>query len=122
MEPHSHRRHEGIIGDNAIELLREIQISIDALSDRQNAFDQRVSACKAGEDAQHTIIMRAFPDGPENHREAHEAMIRASAAQEKFWSELRVDIAKKGIMGVLVIICGLILAGAAAKFGLVVKP
>lgn len=62
-------------------------------------------------------IAYAFPDGPEAHRAAHEAMIRASAAQERFWVELKLDIAKKGLWGVLVIIAGLVLVGAAAKTG-----
>lgn len=62
-------------------------------------------------------ITHAFPDGPEAHRSAHEAMIKASAAQERFWAELRLDIAKKGLWGLLVIVCGLVLVGAAAKIG-----
>ncbi|MDD3885179.1 MAG: hypothetical protein PHW66_09670 [Gallionella sp.] len=62
-------------------------------------------------------IAYAFPDGPEAHRYAHEAMIKASAAQEQFWNELKLDVAKKGLWGLLVIIVGLVLAGAATKLG-----
>ena len=62
-------------------------------------------------------ITHAFPDGPEAHRNAHLAMIRASAAQEKFWTELKLDIAKKGLWGLLVIAVGLVLVGAATKVG-----
>lgn len=62
-------------------------------------------------------ITHAFPDGPEAHRTAHEAMIKASAAQERFWNELKLDVAKKGLWGLLVIVFGLILVGAATKLG-----
>lgn len=60
-------------------------------------------------------IAYAFPDGPAAHRSAHEAMIKASAAQEKFWQELRLDVAKKGTWGLLIILVGLVLAGAMGK-------
>lgn len=62
-------------------------------------------------------IAYAFPDGPEAHRHAHEAMIKASAAQERFWNELKLDIAKKGLWGLLVVVVGLVLVGAATKVG-----
>jgi len=60
-------------------------------------------------------IAYAFPDGPASHRAAHEAMIKASAAQEEFWRELRLDVAKKGTWGIIIIIIGLALAGAMGK-------
>lgn len=70
-----------------------------------------------------TQIHNAFPrtEGGavdfEGHRRYHEAMIRAANAQEKFWNELKLDVAKKGVWGLLIILCGLVLTGAAAKFG-----
>lgn len=68
-------------------------------------------------------VLQGFPQGDaEGHRKYHEAVMRAAEAQELFWSELRLDIAKKGVMGLLVLVCGLVLAGAAAKLGLMVKP
>lgn len=69
-------------------------------------------------------IHGAFPrdeDGDTDfsgHRNAHEEMIRAAKAQEAFWNELRLDVAKKGVWGILIILVGLVLTGAAAKFGL----
>lgn len=59
----------------------------------------------------------AFPDGPVKHREVHEAMIAASNAEAIFWTELKLDVAKKGTWGILVIILGLLLAGIAVKTG-----
>jgi hypothetical protein len=63
----------------------------------------------------------AFPDGPIEHRRAHEAMINAAKAEERFWSELKLDIAKKGVWSLLIIILGLCALGFAAKFGHLLK-
>lgn len=61
------------------------------------------------------------PDGStdfEGHRNYHEAMIKAATAQEQFWRELKLEVAKKGIWSLLVIICGLVVVGVSAKFGI----
>jgi hypothetical protein len=63
-------------------------------------------------------VLRAFPDGVEAHRTAHEAMIKAAAAEEEFWRGLKADIAHKSIWGILQILLILTAAGLAAKFGL----
>lgn len=69
-------------------------------------------------------INNAFPrdeDGEvdhDGHRRYHESLIKAADAQEKFWRELRLDIAKKGVWGILIIVLGLIMVGLAAKLGL----
>ena len=52
------------------------------------------------------------------HREAHEEMIKAARAQAEFWNELKLDVAKKGIWGILIVVVGLIVAGLAAKLGI----
>ena len=52
------------------------------------------------------------------HREAHEAMIEAAKAQAEFWKELKLDVIKKGVWGLLIIVCGLAITGFAAKFGI----
>lgn len=52
------------------------------------------------------------------HREAHEEAIKAAKAQAKFWEELRLDIAKKGVWALLVILVGLTITGFAVKLGL----
>ena len=57
----------------------------------------------------------------DGHRRYHESMIEAAEAQTQFWRELKLEIAKKGIWGLLVIICGLVIVGLMAKFGLSVK-
>lgn len=52
------------------------------------------------------------------HRKYHAAQIAAAQAQEKFWIDLRTEIAKKGAIGILVILLGLMATGLAAKFGI----
>lgn len=64
------------------------------------------------------------PDGSvdyDGHRKYHEAMIEAAEAQTIFWRELKLEIAKKGVWGLLIVICGLILVGLSAKLGLATK-
>jgi len=61
------------------------------------------------------------PDGSidhAGHRQYHETMIEAAEAQTQFWRELRLDIAKKGVWGLLIIVCGLVLVGLSAKLGI----
>lgn len=62
-------------------------------------------------------ILAAFPDGPEKHREAHESWIAAKKAETEFWKDLKLEIAKKGIWGLIVLITGLILIGLSVKLG-----
>lgn len=53
----------------------------------------------------------------DGHREYHEAMIRAAEAQAEFWKELRLDIAKKGLWGLIITIGTLIVIGLSTKLG-----
>lgn len=62
-------------------------------------------------------IMKAFPDGVEAHRLAHQAQIDAKRAEERFWSELKMDLAKKGLWGIIGILCGMIVLGFGAWVG-----
>lgn len=111
-----------IISDSAVQLLRLIHDDLRTLAERQEEADRRLTSHIAAEEQQIMAFMEAFPDGPIEHRHAHEAMIKAAEAQERFWNDLRIDVAKKGIWGAIVIVCGLVIAGAAAKFGVVVRP
>lgn len=64
------------------------------------------------------------PDGTTDfagHRQYHEAIIKAATAQEQFWYELKLEVMKKGIWSLLVIICGLVVVGISAKFGIGTK-
>jgi hypothetical protein len=67
-------------------------------------------------------IKLAFPEGDiDGHRKYHEAKIRAAVAEEAFWKDLKLDIAKKGAWGLLVIIVGFVMLGIGAKFGITPK-
>ena len=124
-EPRLHQAHIETVGrtidDSAVALLRIIHEDIQALHIRQHQTSVELAEHIHREEMQFSEIMRAFPDGTERHRAAHEAMIKAAQAQEQFWRDLRIDIAKKGVWGLMVILCGLVIAGAAAKFGIVAK-
>lgn len=54
----------------------------------------------------------------EGHRRFHEQKVRAAQAEAEFWRDLKLEIAKKGIWSLLVVICGLVMIGASAKLGL----
>lgn len=64
------------------------------------------------------------PDGEvdfDGHRRYHESMIAAATAQEQFWRDLKLEVAKKGVWSLLVVVCGLIVVGLSAKFGIAFK-
>lgn len=54
----------------------------------------------------------------EGHRKYHEALIRSAEAQTEFWNDLKKEVAKKGIIAILVIVCGLAWLGMQAKLGI----
>ena len=69
-------------------------------------------------------INGAFPrddDGEvdhEGHRKYHESLIRAAEAQEQFWRDIRMDVAKKGVWAAIIILLGLLVVGIQIKLGL----
>lgn len=63
-------------------------------------------------------LLHAFPDGIENHRDAHERMVAAARAEEMFWKDLKIDIAKKSIWGILHILFLLAFGTLAVKLGM----
>lgn len=52
------------------------------------------------------------------HATYHEGLMKAAEAQERFWNELRLDLAKKGAWALITVIVGLLLLGMATKFGI----
>lgn len=64
------------------------------------------------------LTKEAFPDGVVPHRMAHQAMIDAARTEAAFWQDLRLDMAKKSIWGILKILTMLMVAGLAVKMGL----
>jgi len=67
-------------------------------------------------------IKLAFPDGDLiGHCNYHQAKIKAAVAEEAFWKDLKLDIAKKGAWGLIIIVIGLVMLGISAKIGAIVK-
>lgn len=63
-------------------------------------------------------IANAFPGGDAvAHRIEHEAMLRTKKAEEDFWRNLKLDLAKKGIWAVLIffVVSGLFAVGVWEK-------
>lgn len=60
-------------------------------------------------------ILSAFPDGVENHRRAHEAQMEAAEAEKKFWEAIKLEVAKKGAISLMIFVWGLLLVGMASS-------
>lgn len=94
-----------------------------SVAEIEEAFDRKLRAHESREAIRFKAMLKqlekdAFPDGSVAHRIAHQAMIDAATAEKEFWSDLRTDIAKKSIWGILQILTVLAIAGLAAKLGL----
>lgn len=69
-------------------------------------------------------IKRAFPKSSigeidyMGHREYHEHVIESARQQEKFWMELRGDLARKGAWAVILVVMGLVAHGLLFKLGI----
>ena len=91
----------------------------DALARHMNNEMPRIKAMIDGSIGEaKKQLLHAFPDGIENHRESHERMIAAARAEEAFWKDLKADIAKKSIWGILHILILLTLGTLAVKLGI----
>lgn len=101
------RRHTPI----ALDILDAIEMAVERAISKYEKREEEIWEEKS------KIIMNAFPDGIQNHRNTHQAMIDAAKAQENFWKELKLDLTKKGIWGILTVLVGLALVGLAAKAG-----
>lgn len=60
-------------------------------------------------------IKDAFPEGPDKHRADHSAWIEAKKSEAEFWKELKMDITKNGIRGLIIVVLGLIVLGIQTK-------
>jgi len=99
------------------------------------AFETRVIECRTDvlEEFRdefrrvHDVLNKAFPpdaDGTPDlagHRKYHEELIRTARAEADFWREMKLDIAKKGAWGLLIILIGLVIIGLQVKLGILHK-
>jgi hypothetical protein len=89
--------------------IRKLEGQVDALQDSVDSLTKEVAQ-----------VMRAFPDGVENHRAAHEAQIAAAKAQADFYTDLRQYLISRGIVAAVIIVLGLIWLGIQIKLGIAV--
>lgn len=86
--------------------------------DKLSEFHQEFRETVIESDARWTKILSAFPnEDPLKHRLYHESALRAAEAQERFWNELRLDVAKKSAWGVMMLLVGLLIVGLTTKAG-----
>lgn len=90
---------------------------LDAINSVQQSLDVRHSENTghlAALEKKVDKVLAGFPDGdPLSHRKFHEALIDKAKAREKFWNDLRAKLIERGIWSTLVLVIGLMLAGAA---------
>lgn len=66
-------------------------------------------------------VENAFPDGPEKHRDYHQAKINAAREEAEFWKAAKMELTKIGVsalVGVLKTLLVLTLIGILYKLGL----
>lgn len=96
--------------DDEVHLCPDDNAHIDRRFDEVMALLKKMStAFVAGADGQIDY---------EGHRRFHEEKIRAARAEARFWEELRLDIAKKGLWSLLVVLLGLAVVGVSVKLGI----
>ena len=60
------------------------------------------------------LLKAAFPgEDFEGHHSYHDAAIKAKQAEERFWTELKMELTVSGIKGLLIVISGLVMTGIA---------
>jgi len=80
------------------EFYRQFKAHADRLEDHMTQEEKQLSA-----------LADAFPNrDPIEHRKYHEKLMEAADAQKQFWQELRLDVAKKSVWGVLIVVITLI--------------
>lgn len=99
-----------------------IQTKIEELkNENEQQYSSLVKKLDDQNDIQHQLL-KAFPMDQHGepdlvgHCNAHEAMIKAAQAQEKFWGDLKDDMTKNGIIWTIRSIIVLAILGAIAKF------
>lgn len=86
-----------------------------ALNERKKCFNDDLEILEKSIEGIHETLIEmksAFPNGDlDGHRRAHEAMIKAAEAQERFWQDVKLDFVKKGVWAGLVLVLSLIAIG-----------
>lgn len=82
-----------------------ILVAINRLNDNlENKHVENIDRMDAME-ADIKKVLAGFPGAdPDGHRRAHEAMIHKAEERAKFWAELRIKLAEKGLWAVLCVV------------------
>lgn len=98
--------------------------ALDAYKQNADALLEKVNALMKRLEDLSTQVGEVGKAAAEAGRDASKATSQAeklaekTAAEERFWNELKIDVAKKGVWGLLIIVLGLAMIGLAAKFGI----
>ncbi len=82
-----------------------LMVLVQQVVSNQNAMDERlaqhmVDVTEALAKAMAKMMADSFPEGdPQGHRRYHESSIRQAEAKAEFWSKLRIELAKYGLVG-----------------------
>lgn len=88
------------------QVLRAVQSLQRSLDNRHTENSDRLKGLEAKVD----LVLSGFPEeDPEGHRRYHEAMIRKAEERARFWSELRIKLAERGVWAVLTVLVGVLL-------------
>ena len=84
--------------DATILLLRVVHDKIEKMDEKLTAHITDETLTLAAEIAH--LMNKSFPQGdPEGHRAYHEASIKRAEANAEFWSKMRFEISKWGLIG-----------------------
>ena len=95
-----------------------LQRALDELEARiERMFSEHEAREQEGIDDRMKTIMRAFPGGIDEHFTVHCALAKAAKAQEDFYREIKIDLAKNGLWALLKVLFALAILGIASKMG-----
>lgn len=81
------------------------------LSAQIKSIDEKLDRFSSDFNKQLSDFAKAFPNGVEQHREAHQAMIDAKKAEAEFYIDLKQMLIKRGILAAIVLIGGFMWVG-----------
>lgn len=94
----------------------EVELTFERkLRDHEEREEERTKAIIAA------LVLSAFPDGAEKHRDYHQAKINSAKEEAEFWKAAKMELTKVGvsaIAGVIKTIIVLALIGLLYKLGL----
>ena len=81
-------------------LMQEVHHKIDAMDAKLTQHITDETLILAEEIS--ALMIKAFPQGdPDGHRVYHEASIKAAGDRAEFWKQMRMEISKWGLIGML---------------------